>query len=1203
MVEAGGNIMSRSPTRHIILLILCAATVLPLRSQEAPVAKPSVPTKASDAEKKLAPAGEGKKAGESKKMDLSSLPADAAIVVCERANEALDLVAKAVILSPEKYQALLDKIDRLTKEIETLKTDNSIPPTRCFLRGKVESGAVRLEAEFSGTAEHADTLVGLACPQAGASSAETDGRLALIRRSKSGGFLVRIDKPGEYHIKLDLILPLAEREGNGRGFELTLPRAVITQVELDLPANCTDVRVGGQLLKDRQLPGLELKNNHLRGSPGLGPVDKLDLTWREARHTAADPVRTAQGRIQVRVSAAGLTSEADLWLTVEGAPTTLWRLLVPRNAEIKVLPSDKEDRVEHRLETADQQFASLWTIHLKEARSEPLHVQVKLPPAPLAHASGSEGSVAPVGPFFVLDAVRQTGTVVVRNQVHNFHLNYRGHGDMQVRRQETDRTLVESPATLTTLVYSNIPRVEKPEAATGPKSLSWLDVEAVKIQGQTRMRVSHILTLRPVVEQTPRSSQGSRGVNATPKPGAESAALQWNIVTTITAATKGTDGEQLKILVPSQWQPSDDNVSTAPHPIPSPPGGEGQGVRDSVTIPSSVFRDAPAQTYRLQGRYKATFKVEDRTVLKLPRPQGTIEACEVKIEVPSEVEVLLTNAEQVNLEQFKQLRPNEQTWRCRGAPPDGPGIELSWRPYRPELRVLSVADVTLSGRRGEVRHELRLQLPPTPPPFVNLRVPSVIGGGLRIQDEHGQDVRILSGGTPEVRRIAVPAKDGGKEWRLVLQYTTRLAETDRGWRTREPFVVPLVALEQATTGESKVRFWSEADFVPRPASPHWQERNIEEVKDRALPVLVLHATKLDAPLRLVGGEQAAGFSALVERALVRVQVEESGAQSFLARYQLRKLADRELDILMPGPVATLNALFSFNRHKVTPDIINDRGEPSGGGAIARLHLPALESAAETGEIPGGRQTALLEVSFQAPPSRTGSTPLHTTLQPPQILNATSGPILWQVSVPANRVLLAPESDGGVERTWGRRDWLLAADLAPPSSLFLLPLSSGGKSWGEKEPAALVCWQDQAAPIVLTHAPRLAWLLVCSLGLLIVGLGLSWSARPPTGKEGRAAVWFWPLLALLTLAGAVAALLWPAMFCAIVYGCEPGAVVLLVVVGLQWLIQQRYRRQIVFLPSFSRSRGGSSMMRKIAAPLPQSGEPSTVDAPPPSSVGR
>lgn len=1141
--------MLSSLARYFVLLLLCAAIALPLRSQEIPPITPSASTKKSGNPKKSMPVAESKKAVELKKMDLSSLPAEAVIVLCERVNEALELLPKAVLLKPEKYQALLDEIDRLNKQIEKQKIDNSTPPTSCSLRGKVESGAVHLEAEFAGTAEHADTMVSLACPQAGASSAETDGRMARIRRSNTGGFLVRIDKAGEYRVKLDLLLPLAGREGNGRGFELTLPRAVITQVDLDLPDNCTDVRVGGQLVKDLQLPGLELKNNHLHGNPGLGPVDKLDLSWKEARSSAGALVRTVEGRIGVLLDAAGLAAEADLTLTVEGAPTKIWRLLVPRNAEIKVLPSDKETHVEHRIETADRKFASLRTIHLKEARSAPLHVQVRLPRLPLP----PRGSAMPIGPFFVLDAARQTGTVLVRNQVRNLHLDYRGHGDMQLRRQEVDETKGETPATLATLVYSNIPMIEKPEGTVGPKSLSWLDVEAVKIPAQVRMRVTHTLSLRPA----PSTDRRLAGPTA----------LQWQIVTTIAPATKWGDIEQLKIMVPPEWEPSDDNISVVAN-----------NNSRYVTIPASLLREAPMQSQRFEGHYKANYKPEERAVLKLPRPQGTIESCEVKIETPADAEAIVANAEQINLELSRQPRPNEQTWKCRGAPVEGLGIEVSWRPYRPELRAASVVDLTLKGNRGDVRHELRLQLPPTPPPFVTLRVPAAIGDSLRIQDDRGQEIREVSTDSQGNRRLAVPAKEGGKEWRLLLQYTTRLGEKDRAPRPGEPFGAPLVTLAQATSSNRKVRIWSEPGFLPRPANSRWEERGIEAVKDRALPVLVLHSTKLEAPLRLVLGEQEAGFSALVEGARMLVQLEEGGMQSWKALFQLRQLAEDHLDILMPAPVATLNAQFFFNRSKVAPEFLNEKGERILGGSIARLRLsPDLI-----------RQTAVLEVSFQSPPGRSSASPLHTTLQPPRILRAAGVPTCWQVSVPANRVLIAPESGAGVERIWTRRDWLLAASLAVPPEL-----------WQDNESPALLCWQDEDMPIVLTHAPKLAWLLTCSLGLLVVGWGLYWSARPQGNDAGGLAVWLWPLLALAMLAVAVTALFWPGMLCAIVYGCEPGVVVLLAVLVVLWLRHQRYRRQIVFLPSFSRSRPSSSLIRKNSSHRQPSGEPSTVDAPPPS----
>jgi hypothetical protein len=54
-------------------------------------------------------------------------------------------------------------------------------------------------------------------------------------------------------------------------------------------------------------------------------------------------------------------------------------------------------------------------------------------------------------------------------------------------------------------------------------------------------------------------------------------------------------------------------------------------------------------------------------------------------------------------------------------------------------------------------------------------------------------------------------------------------------------------------------------------------------------------------------------------------------------------------------------------------------------------------------------------------------------------------------------------------------------------------------------------------------------------------------------------------------------------------------VLSVVLLLQWLLQQRYRRQMLFMPGFARLRKGSSISRREAPP---GREPSTVDVHPP-----
>ncbi|HKI38807.1 MAG TPA: hypothetical protein VKA46_43560, partial [Gemmataceae bacterium] len=140
--------------------------------------------------------------------------------------------------------------------------------------------------------------------------------------------------------------------------------------------------------------------------------------------------------------------------------------------------------------------------------------------------------------------------------------------------------------------------------------------------------------------------------------------------------------------------------------------------------------------------------------------------------------------------------------------------------------------------------------------------------------------------------------------------------------------------------------------------------------------------------------------------------------------------------------------------------------------------------------------------------------------------------------------------------------------------------------------AVAVWRSAPEPLRLSHVPEQPWLLVCSLTLLIVGLALAFLSL------SRAV--FWGTLATIGVAALLVGLFWPGVLGAILYGCQPGALVLLPVLAVQWLMHQRYRRQVVFLPGFTRVKAGSSLNRGSNRPR---GEPSTVDASPSSPSGQ
>jgi hypothetical protein len=327
----------------------------------------------------------------------------------------------------------------------------------------------------------------------------------------------------------------------------------------------------------------------------------------------------------------------------------------------------------------------------------------------------------------------------------------------------------------------------------------------------------------------------------------------------------------------------------------------------------------------------------------------------------------------------------------------------------------------------------------------------------------------------------------------------------------------------------------------------------------------------------------------VERSLIQVTVGSSGYQNYRAWFLVKTGGAKALDVDLPAPLAGLNLKMYVDRKPALPIAMDESGKPADVGKIARVELTA-----STDESP-----VLLRVEYQLPPGRTGGSGLlQTALQPPVVRGeAGCNPVRWQVALPSTWVPLDTDASFRAEQRWGWRGWLLGLRPAPsngdgdgwslsPEAKDMPPTAEGDVAGAP----TVVGWQTTPGPLRLTHAPQQGWLLVCSLALLAVGLAVSLLKR----ARGLG----WVLALTIGLAAAGAGLFWPNFLASAVYGCEPGFVVLLLVLGMQWLLHQRYRRQVVFLPGFKRTKGGSAVLRSGSSNRPRVGEPSTVDAPPP-----
>jgi hypothetical protein len=1095
-------------------------------------------------------------------LDFPDLPPDAIVVVCDSTAEALRFVPNVYVLTADRYRRMNEELIRLRKQLDRPAAHT---PTRLVLKGKVDGNLVTVQAQFEFETSKPGDVVRLGCGLAQATGVSLDGKTPRLLAGRPGGrdadegFSVQVDKPGEHQLTLDLVLAVSARPA-GAGFVLDLPRAPITRIELDLPGGSRDVRLGGKPLGGSLV---SLKGNQLAGN--LGAVERLELDWKSAQAASAGAVRIAEGLVQVRLDGKELTTAATLTLRVLAGQANDWRLAVPRGA--RVLPTAADEPRVARIDRVDQKQVAIHTVRLKEPSAEPLTITVSTrTPAP---RPGSKP--VGVGPFVVLDAVRQSGSVLVSSSVADYYVEPAPHGDL-TRRAASEEELVRDPALVAAFRYG--PGEGKLDQRL--LDLPWLDLAVESVRGQLRARLEHVLKLAPDEEKG-----GDDG-------------LRWHVQTRITVTPRLAGIERFRVRMPDGCEFRQSSPEHLPERVREPTYDKATRLVEFRLIRGEGRALAPI-TVTVEGIYTAVAgTAPGRASLGLPQPQGMVEKDgAVRVVVPGNLELVAPEPERARGLELVRQATHELEWRCpRQAPHQ---VEVEWRSHRPVVQVTSLVDLVLDHGQGRARHELHYQLPAggTAPRRLALRVPAgIVPGSLAVSKGGRLDGRALDG------LVHVTANEPG---RPVIELAYRFDLPRAGTTLAVPLVVP----EGATQGETKVRVWSEPGVLPLPPREGWAEQNIEEVsgQDR-LPVLVLRALRVDAPLVLRLGEGEPGFRVLIERALVRVDVEADRTQTYRVSYRLSRLAGGHLDFELPAPVATINLVATLDdKHRVNPELLASTSEsrdarPVPRGTLVRLRLPGALA----------RRPAVLRLVYHLSPDRLGATGLTTPLVPPVPLGE-AGPIpaRWQITAPAGWVVVAPEAAPGSPITWGLRGLL----LAPRSGLTAADLEAwfaGGEREaserrGSSPPAAdgvaatptLVLWRDGTGTVTLTHVHQKVWLVVCSLSLVVLGLALVRLAL----SAGRRWVWACVLAALAVLGGLALVVFAPGLAGLVAYGCQPGLLVLVVLVLVQWMLHERYRRQIIFLPSFSRAHTGSSVANANGG---RPAEPSTVDNPPSSSRG-
>jgi hypothetical protein len=588
--------------------------------------------------------------------------------------------------------------------------------------------------------------------------------------------------------------------------------------------------------------------------------------------------------------------------------------------------------------------------------------------------------------------------------------------------------------------------------------------------------------------------------------------------------------------------------------------------------------DAKEVTLVLTGKYLLP---EDprKAHLELPRPVGNLDrGGKVTIVVDDQLELLFGDPEAEETVRGQHQR----TFLLDTAPRQA---EFAWRSYRPDFPVTAVTDITVHGINAHVHHELRCKFPEretgqgkSGARQVLLRVPSA-ARALRIIPEARLDPR------KGLALVSIPQELQAKP--IVVEYDVTLP-AGQGRIPPEPnepltdaFALPLVWPEQATRIDAKVRVWCDPGVVPLlddAPDPIWRDRGSEATEGRiSLPSLVLHASGVDLPLRLRLLPAKSNLPPVVfDKGLVQVEINEEGAQRYRVRFLVSKLNSDHLIVEFPAPVTGVIPIISLNKQRI------DNWRETDSRSVRVPVRPSLYD-----------QPVILELQYQLPASVTqGDRISQTLLFPPDLPGAVFlGRIRWQLVLSSGEVVLVEGPHVQPEHRWEFRNGLLTPE--PGAGTEDLERWLTVESTGQPQAASVVFWRTLLEPLRIWHFPRLVWFTLCSAVVLVIGLGLSFASL------SRFTFWF--LIALVAVTAMVAGLLWPSLFPPVAYGAQPGLVVLFVILALQWMLQERYRRQVVFMPGFTRLKSNSSLIVNTAG---RPRDASTVDAPgAPSGSGK
>lgn len=1061
-----------------------------------------------------------------------------------------------ILLTPQEHQKLLDQIEQLKKQLAVRK---AVSPSGCAIRVKVEnrgdSTVAALKLSYSFRTATPGAAVSLGAKRGFLVAASLDGNKLPALEATEDGFAVFVESIGDHTAVFDLECPVLNRGNKPEiGFEIGLPRAAITTLIFEPPANVPRVSLvtrsmdtATKSVDPRRISGLDVKSlappQPNRDPYPLGPIDSLEILWEPlAAATASEVVQTAEVDLVCLLSESFVETSAKFRL--KGTART-WRFAAPADAAFTVeraagssLPPDATAGGLPVVSKPTDAAKAVWKVDLPLASSASdwiVSVVVRTP-RPKNGEPTFKGPFS-IGPLAALDVARQSGSVKV-TAPPNTRLAVK-HGP-ELRPEPGP--VAGDGESAAYFKFSSVP-------ASGP----FFSFEAYPLSGK--------LAIRPVYKIALTDAG-------------------WSVRAELRISPIRTAIDALTIELPQGWRGTE---VSPPELIDSSQVLKSDGARQILVVRLAAEHKQPFDLV-----FTATVPTTSarELALLLPRfPNAVDRDASVIVSVPDGLEARCTGREWDGEQPAVWGQPLTILPGMDGKEPKVANaiggkfergvarLDLVWGAYRPLLTADVRAEIVVHDSQIVVTQRVALRSAEGLPRSVRFQS-AIELKGLAPFDFVSPGVWTYSS-TGEV-----------KEANVKFEFAVPLPRPSADGSPRK-VPIALVLPMGTTRSETLARVWVSSGAGRSVAIDlgAWRELAPEPSVDRdLLPALTLAGSGSDLPLMLEIREapETGAAAVWVERGLLQASVGDEGT-SFRARFLLRRWLSESVEIRLPDSLAS-----------VVPEVYLDE-PPKRAHAILSTSASGVRSLrVSLPEAKPGR-SIVLDLRYQLPNSAGEDGVVYAAPQP---VAAFAGPVRWHVMGPAGTVPLAV-GGGRAEQRWRTRFGVLVPVSASADELEKWLQVGNGEDLNSGPAEALVVRVNGAEPITVAHVSRLNLVIGCSVAALLLGLLAS---RLPSVALG-------PIVAAFAGVVAVGAVLYPQPASQLAAAAEPGLAALVLVLAFQTATRWYYRQRVTYLPGFARLRpeaagtastsGGSQPNRALPA---ASGSANAKLSPQPSTTG-